>query len=105
MTTTQPKKPYTSVDFLDNHIFIIEGKFAGANYKELENEMADRLVQTGGYMDPGFSLDSSTIKGLLWVQAVKMPPESLVNRPHATIIAFKFPLARDKSLIKGFSIG
>ena len=44
MTTTQPKKPSTWIDSQDDRIFIIEGKFAGANYEKLEKEMADRLA-------------------------------------------------------------
>jgi hypothetical protein len=55
MTTTEPNERDIFVDHLDNHIFIIEGRFSGANYKELEKEVLGRLEQIGVIMAPGFS--------------------------------------------------
>jgi hypothetical protein len=55
---------------------------------------------------PGFRLDGSTIRGLLFVQALRMSQDTLINRPDGTIIIiFKFPIGPDKFMIKGFSIG
>jgi hypothetical protein len=54
---------------------------------------------------PGFRLDGSTIRGLLFVQALRMSQDTLINRPDGTINIFKFPIGPDKFMIKGFSIG
>jgi hypothetical protein len=105
ITTTEPQKPHIFVDHLDNHIFIIEGRFSGANHKELEKEVSGRLGQIGVIIAPGFRLDASTIRGLLFVQALRMSQDTLINRPDGTIILFKFPIGPDKFMIKGFSIG
>jgi hypothetical protein len=105
MTTTEPQKPHIFFDHLDNHIFIIEGRFSGANYEGLEKEVSGRLGQIGVIIAPGFRLDASTVRGLLFVQALRMSQDALTNRPDGTIIIFKFPIAPDKFTIKGFSIG
>jgi hypothetical protein len=105
MTTTEPQKPHIFFDYLDNHIFIIEGRFSGANYEGLDKEVSGRLGQIGVIIAPGFRLDASTIRGLLFVQALRMSQDALTDRPDGTIIIFKFPIAPDKFTIKGFSIG
>ena len=105
MTTAEPQYPHIFFDHLDDHIFIIEGRFSGANYKELEKEVLGRLGQIGVTIAPGFRLDGSTVRGLLYVQALRMSQDALTNRPDGTIIIFKFPIAPDKFMIKGFSIG
>jgi|SRR5215212_6996011 len=105
MTATQSQYPHIFWDHLDDHIFVIEGRFSGANYKELEKEVAGRLGQIGVTVSPGFSLNTSTLRGLLFVQAIKMSRDALTNRPDGTIIIFKFPISADKFMIKGFSIG
>ena len=47
MTTSVPQHPHIFIDHLDDHIFIIEGRFSGVNYKELEKEVVGRLGQIG----------------------------------------------------------
>jgi hypothetical protein len=105
MTTAQPQYPHIFFDHLDDHIFIIEGRFSGANYKELDNEVSGRLGQIGIMIAPIFRLDASTVRGLLLVQALRMSQDALTNRHDGTVIIFKFPIAPDKYIIKGFSIG
>ena len=105
MTTTEPQKPHIFVDHLDNHIFIIEGRFSVANYGELEKEVFGRLGQIGLTVAPGFHLNGCTVRGSLFVQALRMSQDALTNRPYGTIIIFKFPTRPDKFMIKGFSIG
>lgn len=105
MTTAQSQYPHIFFDHLDDHIFIIEGRFSGANYKELDNEVSGRLGQIGIMIAPIFRLDASTVRGLLLVQALRMSQDALTNRHDGTVIIFKFPIAPDKYIIKGFSIG
>lgn len=79
---------------------IIEGKFSGANY-QLEKEMVGRIL---GYLNPAgcIMLNGHAIKGILWARTILAKQENLDNRPKGTIILFKFPIANQSYLIKGF---
>ena len=70
MTTSVPQHPHIFIDHLDDHIFIIEGRFSGVNYKELEKEVVGRLGQIGVTIAAGFRLAASTVRGLLYIQAL-----------------------------------
>ena len=93
MTTSVPQHPHIFIDHLDDHIFIIEGRFSGINYKELEKEVVGRLGQIGVTIAAGFRLAASTVRGLLYIQALKMSHDALTKRLDGTIILFKFPIA------------
>ena len=85
-------------------MYMIEGRFSGSNYPDLEKETESRFALTGARLGAAVRISGSTLKGTLSFQPFRVPQGMSKHRPDGTIILFKFPTGQDRYAIKGFSI-
>ncbi len=100
------KTPSVVVRIRPDDVLQVRGVFSGARF-DLESVMAATIAtlrQRQAFAQPVIKLDGSTLKGLLYYEAVSPPEEVFAQRPRGTILSFKFPVGPDVYLVKAFLI-
>jgi hypothetical protein len=101
-TVTNPKRPYVPIPCPDNAILLVDGRFSGGEH-DLEGSLLREVQRTTGRSEYGaIQLSGKYLKGMLRPTFVPVDTAVLANKPPGTILAFFFPTADQRYLVKAF---